>query len=266
MKKIELVETTKQPLPQKGEFLWRYFDIHKFLFFLHAHTLRFSRMDQFEDPLEGIPLSALTTYAKKLNMNLIQDISLSELVVNPRLLKMVPPALQVKLNAIHGIQKSTFVICFFYEERESMAMWNLYSNADGVAIKMPFGKLATQLKVDEQELPLSAFYGGRVSYQNFKTIDPFSENEQDKVPKVALRKDSSFSHEQEFRFVLRTHADNSEMTGIDSLPLDIHKLGLKVVCHPRMNSWKKANIRSLLESHGLKNAFEESEILLRSNG
>ena len=47
---------------RKGVFLWRYFDLHKFFSFLRNGEIRFTRMDEFEDPMEGIPLRALIIY------------------------------------------------------------------------------------------------------------------------------------------------------------------------------------------------------------
>ncbi len=261
-KKLELIKTSKLNPPNDSEFLWRYFDIHKFLCFLQNRTFRFTRMDQFEDPLEGVPLSALTTYAEKVDQNLVHNLSLSELILDQTLFEQLPPMLKKKLNAIHGIHKSTFVSCWFYEQRESMAMWNLYSNPDGVALKMPFGKLRKRLKPSSDvAVPISAYYAGKIVYQDFKSV--FPEGDSSKVPKVALRKDNSFSHEREFRFVIRTSSLVDGLVGIDSEQIALDSLGLKAVCHPRMISWKKANVKRILEQAGLPSAFQVSEIRLR---
>jgi hypothetical protein len=261
MKALELIPARKQALPKDDEFLWRYFDLHKFLNLLQCKTFRFARMDQFEDPLEGIPLSALIVYHAKLDRNLIQNITLSELILDPNLAKDIPEELRRRLNAINGIQKSTFVSCWFYEQRESVAMWNLYSNPDGIAVKIPFGNIKKLLKVDQDDI--SAYYGGLVDYQDFTKVNPFQTNSALKTGKVALRKDKSFSHEKEFRFVIRTNTHKTEYTGIDSAPINLKRLGLQVVCHPRMPAWKKENIRGLLKVEGMHNALAPSQIQLR---
>lgn len=218
-------------------------------------------MDQFEDPQEGIPLNALITYQAKLNLNLIENVSLSELILDPTLWQQIPSNLQSKLKAINAIQKTSYVTCWFADQRESVAMWNLYSNADGVAVKIPFGKLCQHLKINWNG-QTSAFYGGLVTYQDFREI--YSKPEGEKIAKVALRKDSSFSHEREFRFVIRTKDHHNEIAGMDSMPIELSKLGLQVICHPRMAEWKKTNVRNLLARHNLKDALTESEIHLRS--
>jgi hypothetical protein len=221
-------------------------------------------MDQFEDPLEGVPLSALTLYDEKLALHLVpENISLSTLILDPSLFPKLTPALRSKLKKIHHTHRSTFVSCWFYEQRESMAMWNLYSNPDGVALKIPFGKLKAKLLVGNNTGNISAYYAGSIDYQNFQDVASYSDNRLSKVPKVALRKDSSFSHEKEFRFVVRSSGNNNDLIGIDSKPMQLTKLGLKVVCHPRMASWKKNNIQNILREASLRDAFQESEIKLR---
>ncbi|MFN9329382.1 MAG: hypothetical protein ACK576_08890 [Cyclobacteriaceae bacterium] len=259
MKKPEIIRSPKPPAA--NDFLWRYFDIHKFLKLLHDRTVRFARMDQFEDPLEGIPISALVTYAEKVNLNLVKNVSLSELILDKTLFEPLPLPLQKKLNAINAIQRPSFVSCWFADATESVAMWNLYANADGVAVKVQFGKLVRQL-VMAPARNLSAYYGGRVSYQNLTNVYRATQN--NSVGRVALRKDSSFKHESEFRFVVRVNDHHNAHTGLDSQPLALHQLNMKVICHPRMPRWKKENIRQLLRQAQLEHAFEESAIRLRS--
>jgi hypothetical protein len=215
-------------------------------------------MDKFEDPLEGIPLNALLTYRTKLDLNLIQHMSLGELILNQNLWRDVPSPLQAKLKSIHAIQKTTFVTCWFAEQQESLAMWNLYSNADGVAIKIPFEILTRRLKIEHRDV--SAFYGGMVSYQNFNAALNTTDHA---VQKVALRKDNSFKHECEFRAVVRINDHHNEYAGIDSIPVNLKSLKMKVVCHPRMAAWKKENIKILLQEAGIRSAYEESLIRLR---
>jgi hypothetical protein len=260
MPTLTLIKSRTAPLPKEKDYLWRYFDIHKFINLLQTKTIRFARMDQFEDPQEGIPLSALITYAEKLNLNLVQNMSLSQLILDESMFNNIPQPLRTKLKVINAIQKTSFLSCWFAGQHESVAMWNLYSNADSVAVKIPFGQLCSQLNV-ESNLKISAYYAGRVAYQDFKKIykDPAANS----VGKVALRKDTSYSHENEFRFVVRTNNHHNDVAGINSQPLNLSTLNMKVICHPRMAGWKKNNIKNLLDASGLKNALGESEIRMR---
>lgn len=255
-----LISSRKAPLPNTTNYLWRYYDIHKFINLLQNNTIRFTRMDMFEDPQEGIPLSAFVTHAEKLNLRLIENKPLGELILDETQFNKVPPLLQKELKMIYAIQKSSFLTCWFTEQRESVAMWNLYSNDEGVAVKIPFGKLSRQLKI-EKDKNISAYYGGRLVYQDFKNI--YKDTNDNKVGKVALRKDHSFAHESEFRFVVRTKDHQLAISGFDSQPLNLKTLGMQVICHPRMPEWKKRNVKNLLEAVGLTKALQTSAIRLR---
>lgn len=254
-----LISSRKPPLPKSTDYLWRYFDIHKFIYLLHNKTIRFTRMDLFEDPQEGIPLSAFVTHAQKMNLQLIDNKPIGELIMDDSPLNDAP-LMRKELNIINAIQKSSFLTCWFAEQRESVAMWNLYSNDDGVAVKIPFGKLSRQLKI-ENDNNISAYYAGRLVYQDFKNI--YKSTTDKKVGKVTLRKDHSFSHESEFRLVVRTKDHHLAIAGIDSQPLNLKNLGMQVICHPRMATWKKKNIQNLLTTAGLANAWQQSSIRLR---
>jgi hypothetical protein len=81
--------------------------------------------------------------------------------------------------------------------------------------------------------------------------------------KVALRKDNSFKHECEYRFVIRVRDHRNDLTGINSEVIDLKRIGMKVICHPRMAAWKKKNVQRLLDDHDLESAYEESVITLR---
>jgi hypothetical protein len=64
-------------------------------------------------------------------------------------------------------------------------------------------------------------------YQDFKNI--YKSTTDKKVGKVALRKDHSFSHESEFRFVVRTKNHHLAIAGIDSQPLNLKNLSVQVI-------------------------------------
>ncbi len=260
MQKLKLIK--QENLPKDNEFLWRYFDIHKLLSFIQNKQIRFTRMDQFEDPLEGIPFETLEIFTQMSNeptfslANFILDKNHASLPKNSKLYG--------RINKISQIQSSQYVSCWFYEQRESMAMWNLYSNPDGVALKISFGKLKKFLKPDLDDQNFYDFFCGKVEYQDFRNKNLYPENGLSKLGKVSLRKDVSFSHEKEIRFVLKikNYADDLKL-GINSEPLDFEELDIKIVCHPKMDSWKRNNIIHLLREINLFKAYEHSEIRLR---
>lgn len=248
-------------LPKDNEFLWRYFDIHKFLNLLKKKRFRYSRMDQFEDPLEGVPYEYLFQFVLR---NRIPEFNLATVILNhTEKLQFSEPIISGRLNKILRIQAIHFVSCWFCEQRESLAMWNLYSNVDGVALKIPFGKLKSHLFPQIDEKRIQDYYCGKVNYQDFRNENPYPDGNLAKIGKVALRKDKSFNHEKEIRFVIKLKAIEDNVTGIESAQINLNDLNLKVVCHPKMIPWKRENIKRILSDAKLASSYEESEIVLR---
>jgi len=248
-------------LPRDEEYLWMYSDIHKFLNLIKQKRFRYSRMDQFEDPLEGVPFEYLYQFVLK---NRIPEFNLASVILNQNnLLHLSGTKLFGRLDNILKIQATHFVSCWFYEQRESLAMWNLYSNEDGVAIKIPFGKMKSFLLPNIKEEWIKEYYCGKVNYQDFRNENPYSNENLTKIGKVALRKDTSFSHEKEIRFVVKVKDIKNNNTGITSNQLKLNDLDLKVVCHPKMTAWKMKNIKQILNDAKLSASYEVSKIILR---
>ncbi len=249
---------------RRGVYLWRYFDLHKFYSFLKTKDIRFTRMDEFEDPLEGIPLRALLTYVEEKDSELIGEERLSDLILDKSTFGKLSPNMQNRIKNIKAIQRSSNVSCWFLGNRESMAMWNLYSNEDGVAIKVQASLLIKHFK---ENYPLIfnigaySFYGGKVHYQDFKSI--IYEKDSPIDLKVGLRKDVSYRHEEEFRFVIRTKKGEEAMPSIYSRIENLADLNMKVICHPAMPGWKRENIMQMLRDENLERAFALSAISLR---
>lgn len=258
MEKVKLIETKARQLPEDEEFIWRYFDIHKFLNLIYLTRFKFTRMDQFEDPLEGIPFDILQRYFSMGD----KSISLGQYVLDVNPLAN-GNKIAGRIDKIHQIQSNTFVSCWFSEKRESMAMWNLYSNPDGVAIKIPFGKLKNFLNPEIDKLNLIEYYCGKVSYQDFADKDPYPEDSISRIKRFALRKDISYSHEKEIRFVVKSRKLDRQTIRLNSKPIDLKELEMEVVCHPRMDDWKKTNVKRILRAASLYKCFSESEIKLR---
>ena len=122
MLKLNLIENRNIKPPKDDDYLWRYIDIHKFIDLLQNKIIRFIRMDQFTDPLEGIPIRALLIYNKKFIGDEIHHLRLSELIIDNSLLEKLPGDLKQRLLDIYDIQRSTFLSCWFYEQ--NINHWN----------------------------------------------------------------------------------------------------------------------------------------------
>lgn len=248
----------------RGIFLWRYFDLHKFYSFLKTQEIRFTRMDDFEDPLEGVPISAIITFAEERDSRLIDELNFSELILDKTKFNKLTDGMQKKITGVIENQQHHFVSCWFLGKRESIAMWNLYSNPDGIAIKVPVRSMFNHFEDVSSSLfqqGISSFYGGKVTYQDFKSIDEY--DEENKVSRIALRKDISYKHEEEFRFVIKTNPDGEDNVFFTTKIKDLKALNMKVFCHPLMAEWKRDNIWQILKEANLEQAFALSEIRLR---
>ncbi|WP_111600032.1 hypothetical protein [Chitinophaga skermanii] len=228
-----------------NESLWRYVDIHKFLSFLHNQSIMFSRMDTFEDVLEGMPVRFLIAQKSRV--------------------KEDDPLLLIKENRQHAaIQQKHFVSCWFIGFRESTAMWNLYSNKDSVAIKLnPAYLLAAAAKslVDiDAQMPLSSAYSGKVQYVDLVQINTEVAYN---VKHVGLRKDVGFESEKEFRLVISAKDHKNQFSQVPFKLPALKKAAFDVICHPRMPKWKQDNIQWLMEQNGFTQHFKPSEIRLR---
>jgi len=248
-------------IPTDSDFLWRYYDIHRFLDLLLNRRFRFSRIDQFEDALEGIPYESLWrmgSLGKEFGIRRTDLLNMPNDFVDRESIKLYS-----RVDEVLHIQASTFVSCWFLENRESMAMWNLYSNVDGVAIKVNFGKLKTLLNPIIEDVKIKEYYCGKVTYQDLNLFYPDSPDYLSKIPKAALRKDKSFSHENEFRFVMKLKNCDDHQLGIESQIINLKELEMSIICHPQMPDWKKNNIKDLLKSKNLLSSFRMSGIELR---
>lgn len=259
MKRLKLIRPKN--IPNDSDFLWKYIDIHKFLDLLIAKRFRFTRMDQFEDSLEGIPFESLYRIsAMKRELN----VGFSDIVKTVSdFADKSTDKLYGRIDVINHIQASTYVSCWFLENRESMAMWNLYSNKDGVAVKVNFGKLKALLYPNIDDEFIKEYYCGRVVYQDLYESNPISQEYLRTIPKAALRKDKSFTHEKEFRFVIKLDNVDNELLGIDSQIIELKDLEMTIICHPQMPDWKKNNIKGILKSKKMQSSFKESGIELR---
>jgi len=239
---------------KEGDFLWRYIDLHKLIDLGTSLELHFTRADQFSDPFEGVTydLIARRYMAKKSKMT------------NPDIGKVIRDnhnrnnELVLKNFKTESLrkQKSQFLNCWIRSQRESVAMWNLYSNHDSVALK---GKardiidyFRTSIKSQPELYPSYFFICGSVKYLKLNPLDPF---ENPKLPKYSsFKKDVAFDFEKEFRFLIATPSIDAETNPSNirfSISRDFIDI-IEIICHPEMERWKFNNIRNMCEIFGFR--------------
>lgn len=242
----------------KNDFLWRYLDLHKFLYLFLDKKLFFPRLDLFQGPFEGVTtklikqrfLAKSIPDAKDLIPSLPDEIKES-------LLKQKAAVDKQYENESLLKQKTQFVNCWFYENRESMAMWNVYSNPDSVAIKLDGRKFINYLKkiIEHQPrlFPKYRFICGAVKYFELNPVNLTKTISGIKYS--AFKKDMAFDYEKEFRLLIVTpnsEADNNPNFISIDLTNTFFEM-IEVVCHPQMEDWKFENIKNLCRGFKVKN-------------
>ncbi|MBC8882790.1 DUF2971 domain-containing protein [Flavobacterium piscinae] len=144
-------------------------------------------------------------------------------------------------------------------------MWNLYSNPDSVAIKVNFETLRNCLSqsfslfVSENNHGIS-IVGDEIKYLR---LNPFDENlKRQSLNFSALKKDESYSHENEYRFLIISN--NLEFRPqFFTIPINLEKLKLTILSHPKMEPWKFENLKELLKLTNLNIELIKSPIILK---
>lgn len=241
-----------QALPENAV-LWRYLDFHKLLSFIREKGLHFSRMDKMEDKLEGISHDHLLKVFGSGIPAFPADRS------NP------------DNRELNERQKRYFLNCWLIHHRESVAMWNSYSNDSGIAIKVPAARLiqaiTEECRVEQKHHgAMKDLYHGPIVYKDFFDADQrrlFKEE----IKVIGFQKDTSFEHEKEYRFLIKQDRywnENHEAQSVKLELLYFEDMEFDLVFHPKMEGWKKDNINAVIESLGAKNIrTHDSELQLK---
>lgn len=218
-------------------FAWRYMKFNRLIDILSNHNLYFTRLDQFEDLMEG------------LEFTIWRDLHLLRFYEQPNSRNKPKVKLPTK-QQISKWQLGAFASCWFLTEQkelredkhhDSLAMWELYGK-DGFAIGIKFSVLKELIETvlssfEDREIRRACF--GKVLYQSF-----FNDFEQSPSSKYrALLKQSNFEHEREVRFILERDKLklNENRIGINltiEVPADTTNKVVRILSHPGLN-WAK---------------------------
>jgi hypothetical protein len=264
----------------ENSFLWRYIDISKLLSFVLDKSFFCTRLDKFEDKKEGITLNHLILKKLKnetekfLNNNKIGN-SISVEVAGGKMNRID--------DEINQIQKSNFANCWFIAEEysESVAMWNLYSSPNSVAIKIKYSDFKNKLLKNgftayENSLEIVC---APIKYVNFS--NPYSE-EFNLIDSVFL-KDLSFQYENEFRIIIKKefkkipveyhpeiYRKKSEKLhqifepfGINLIINQFEDYNFEIVFHPKSQDWIKKDIKKIVKLSKVNLKFNDSLLELK---
>jgi hypothetical protein len=253
---MEVKSRLKEGLPSNA-LLTRYVDIHSFLYFITQNKLRFARLDTFEDLNEGFSVHTAEAVkgAQEHSRSIKESGDKEKMLQGVSELKQRHSRLEEQYRQ-H--QKNLFACCWYMGEKESVAMWNLYSNADSVAIRFDanqlIGILAEIAKKEDKHFT-------RMQYGSVEYADLAATENLDSC--IGFLKDDSFSHEQEFRFMAERNADDDTVEYELNIG-DLKKIDFTIISHPKMEEWKIRNILNVLSCYELTEKFQPSTLALKN--
>jgi len=195
----------KQNQPPENSVLYRYITIDKFIDFLINNRIPLVRLSEFEDKLEGVSLFHhlinYTSHKIAENANDWSAALAKAFAFNFHL----PKGRSIK-NQSEIIQNTNYASCWYINNYESVAMWQLYSKPDSIAIRIPYKILSNELLSHNFELTSDNIVKiklGSIDYFRFNDIDELM-NIAYKIDSIGFIKDLSFKHENEFRIIIET--------------------------------------------------------------
>jgi hypothetical protein len=214
------------PESLKGVKLWRYMSLQKLLALLQSERLHFSQLKLFRDPYEGsVPIAWRS----------------GVLGFRPELQFFPGPGEFLKDTSIG---EELYMSCWHSNERESAAMWSLYSTENGIAIQTTCDRLVHAFRSCERNIELAA-----VQYTDI-TPELMSGS-----PWTIKR--LSFQHENEVRACIRD--PHCKRPGI-LLPVDVEALIEEVFISPESEAWTEAVVKDVVAKYGLRKPVQRSDL------
>lgn len=241
MNKMEIINSLN-----KIEFpvLLKYVNLSKLIDLLISGSFYFTRLDHFEDKSEAISQRQL---AKSFEHNIKFTRSfINELSLESR-------------------QRLYFASCWFGAKRESVGMWNLYSDSNSVALRFKikdFNFLWQNnfIKVKPSREKIDKIYINKIEYKDYFDInDALSFKDENKI--LGFHKDKSFEHEKEVRVLIkmfsqkrignsRIEIENNNVEYYKIKNTKIKTIPFEIIFHPKMSFWQKENIKKLIKKYG----------------
>jgi hypothetical protein len=245
-------------------------DLHRLIYFLNAENIFFSALNSFFDPLEGITEKHLQDkeYLQVLD-NKSQDEEGLPLKTKEKLHEEKQEIKERFKSRLEEIQKSYFASCWYLDVRESLAMWDSYSNKDSVALKFDPQDLCNWViaaceQVQDEDFDIMVH--GKVEYFKISPFDPNDSGLKNCHHRFkGFLKDLSYKHEEEFRFLVIQNNNDKTYNFFELALKNLQSLDFKIVTHPQMESWKYNNIFNILKAKGFEHKLVKSEIPTRQD-
>lgn len=266
--------------PKEDSFLYRYLTIDKLLDLLLSERISLVRLNMFNDKLEGsslkhLLLNHISELTKKSMQSLGGTFGSISLTVNPTERNKHSRQREV-------FQATNYASCWYINNYESVAMWQLYSKSDSVAIKIPYKVLNNELLNGNFEInsKYDKLKFGAISYHRFKNIENLEEAKI-RTDAQGFIKDSSFEHEREFRIMIENKDSEKKYLENRGILLDedvvkintsneikvkhlrlnnFKELPFEIIFHPECQKWHKKNIEKIIKQFNIKFNVIDSEL------
>lgn len=248
--------------PDEDSTVWRYLDFSNFIYLIENSQLHFHRLDDFEDPFEGVPNK--THLISRLEKSIEQEKSISEM--HPDYNYEISDVAYNHKALINYWRYTTFVNSWALAGRESMALWNSYlTHDDGVAIKSTYGNLKESLEKESDR----KFWASKVDYMGFeedyrepirnvyrhsltKRVEFIHDNElRVGISKKPEGEDDLYPDEQMYQGHVSESLELPQPTGLN-VDVNLDKLIKEVKISPASPDWHTPEfISNLLETHSV---------------
>lgn len=243
-----------------SKYLYRYVSLEKLLHFLRTGSLYFSRMDSFEDNLEGIIPFEITKLI--INMLPVTPKEARNQVLSDETYEQIKLSRNQNLmdlqKELHEKQKKRFVSCWFLGNTESIGMWDLYAK-EGFLIRFDREILQNlvESKIKSQNIhheKTDLLVAGKVKYQDFAKIP--SDEKKSLIKYSGFRKHEAFKHEEEYRFII--HKSKPNELGLVYNLEEIDSLDFQIFTNPKMSKFTFNTYSDLLKKYTSKHKLKES--------
>ena len=254
----ELIETEHEAFPtpaDKDIKIWRYMDLAKYLAVVQRQALFFPRASQLGDPFEGSatkPMVAMRDELLRGRRN-VADAPFKDM--DDSSLRTIFEQLA---RAYREMVPNYLVNCWHMNERESAAMWSVYTKAhEAVCIQSTYRRL-------RRELPQTVFIG-EVKYVDYE-IDHFPGGN---LFYFIMHKRRSFEHERELRAIFWTMngvpeaqplKDRVEENGL-WIDVDLHSLVETVCVSPSAAPWFAQVVQDATSKYGFRFPVKQSALV-----
>jgi hypothetical protein len=204
--------------------LWRYLDYFKFEDLIKNQSLYYSRLDKFEDKLEGVsPYSCIKAIASDPEKNEEQK----------------REAIRLYKIRMERNRQISFASCWHINDNLNFDMWDSYGHkaSDSIAIKTSEKKLCSSLR--KLGFP---FLNEPVQYFD----EPYFNQNAYWFPTMFKRKE--YKSEQEFRSILFAH--NISLGGI-KIKVELNDLIDRIYVHPSASKQFFKEVRNFVKANSL---------------